>query len=316
MLKRVIVIIVMLASLSACQTTVEVEVEVKPQVMVSLFPQYEIVREIAQDKVDVDLFLPAGVEPHSYEPSASTLVKIVEADLLIYSSDALEPWVKRLVEGNASANLRVLDASMGVTLIEEDHAHEHDHDHDEEEAEEGEVGVDPHYWLDAQNMLIMSEAILEALIEIDPENEVLFRNNADAYKAKLLALDEAWIDLFERAQLNQIIYGGHFAFGYLSHRFGLEILSPYSGYAPDAEPSAQALASLMDVLDKKEIHVIFYEELIDPRVARIIAEQAQVEIEVLHGGHNLSPQEKQAGWTYISIMEDNIAKLKEALRYE
>lgn len=311
MLKRVIVIIVILASLSACQTIVEVEV--KPQVMVSLFPQYEIVREIAQDKVDVDLFLPSGVEPHAYEPSASTLVKIVEADLLIYSSDALEPWVKRLVEGNASSELRVLDASVGVTLIEE--AHDHDHD-DEDEADEDEVSFDPHYWLDAQNMLIMSEAILEALIEIDPENEVLFRDNADAYRAKLMVLDEAWVDLFERAQLNQIIYGGHFAFGYLSHRFGLEILSPYSGYAPDAEPSAQALASLMDVLNKKEISVIFYEELIDPRVARIIAEQAQVEIEVLHGGHNLSPQEKQAGWTYISIMEDNIAKLKEALRYE
>lgn len=307
MLKRVIVILVILGSLTACQTSAEVKV--KPQIMASLFPQYDIVREIAQDKVDVELFLPAGVEPHSYEPSASTLVKIVEADLFIYSSDILEPWVKRLVEGNASADLIVLDASKGVTLIEKDH------DHDEED-EKDEDGFDPHYWLDAQNMMIMSASILNALIEIDPENEVFYRNNALVYRTKLMALDEAWIDLFARAQLNQIIYGGHFAFGYLSHRFGLEILSPYSGYAPDAEPSAQALASLMDVLDKKEINVIFTEELIDPRVARIIAEQAQVKIEVLHGAHNLSPSEMKAAWTFISIMEDNIAKLKEALHYE
>ena len=308
MFKRLTVLILVLALLSACQTTVQVED--KPQIMVSLFPQYDIIRQIAQDKVDVELFLPAGSEPHSYEPSASTLMKIVEADLFVYSSDELEPWVKRLVEGNASENLIVLDASNGITLLEADHGHEGE-DEDEEE-----LAFDPHYWLDPQNMIIMSESIRDALIEIDPENEAFYIENANSYIASLKELDSNWQDLFDRAQLNQIIYGGHFAFGYLSHRFGLEILSPYSGYAPDAEPSAQALAGLMDVLAEKEINVIFYEELIDPRVARIIAEQAKVKIEVLHGAHNLNAEEMQAGWTYVSIMEDNIKKLKEALRYE
>ena len=308
MFKRLTVLILVLALLSACQTTVQVED--KPQIMVSLFPQYDIIRQIAQDKVDVELFLPAGSEPHSYEPSASTLMKIVEADLFVYSSDELEPWVKRLVEGNASENLIVLDASNGITLLEADHGHEGE-DEDEEE-----LAFDPHYWLDPQNMIIMSESIRDALIEIDPENEAFYIENANSYIASLKELDSNWQDLFDRAQLNQIIYGGHFAFGYLSHRFGLEILSPYSGYAPDAEPSAQALAGLMDVLAEKEINVIFYEELIDPRVARIIAEQAKVKIEVLHGAHNLNAEEMQAGWTFVSIMEDNIEKLKEALRYE
>ena len=308
MFKRLTVLILVLVLLSACQTTVQVED--KPQIMVSLFPQYDIIRQIAQDKVEVELFLPAGSEPHSYEPSASTLMKIVEADLFVYSSDELEPWVKRLVEGNASENLIVLDASNGITLLEADHGHEGE-DEDEEE-----LAFDPHYWLDPQNMIIMSESIRDALIEIDPENEAFYIENANSYIASLKELDSNWQDLFDRAQLNQIIYGGHFAFGYLSHRFGLEILSPYSGYAPDAEPSAQALAGLMDVLAEKEINVIFYEELIDPRVARIIAEQAKVKIEVLHGAHNLNAEEMQAGWTYVSIMEDNIEKLKEALRYE
>ena len=308
MFKRLTVLFVVLALLSACQTTVQVED--KPQIMVSLFPQYDIIRQIAQDKVDVELFLPAGSEPHSYEPSASTLMKIVEADLFVYSSDELEPWVKRLVEGNASKDLIVLDASNGITLLEADHGHEGE-DEDEEE-----LAFDPHYWLDPQNMIIMSESIRDALIEIDPENEAFYIENANSYIASLKELDSNWQDLFDRAQLNQIIYGGHFAFGYLSHRFGLEILSPYSGYAPDAEPSAQALAGLMDVLAEKEINVIFYEELIDPRVARIIAEQAKVKIEVLHGAHNLNAEEMQAAWTYVSIMEDNIEKLKEALRYE
>ena len=308
MFKRLTVLILVLVLLSACQTTVQVED--KPQIMVSLFPQYDIIRQIAQDKVDVEMFLPAGSEPHSYEPSASTLMKIVEADLFVYSSDELEPWVKRLVEGNASEDLIVLDASNGITLLEADHGHEGE-DEDEEE-----LAFDPHYWLDPQNMIIMSESIRDALIEIDPENEAFYIENANSYIASLKELDSNWQDLFDRAQLNQIIYGGHFAFGYLSHRFGLEILSPYSGYAPDAEPSAQALAGLMDVLAEKEINVIFYEELIDPRVARIIAEQAKVKIEVLHGAHNLNAEEMQAGWTYVSIMEDNIEKLKEALRYE
>lgn len=302
MFKRLTTLFLMLVLLTACQSTVQVED--KPQIMVSLFPQYDIIRQIAQDKVDVELFLPVGSEPHNYEPSASTLMKIMEADLFVYSSDGLEPWVKRLVEGNAPDDLIILDASNGITLLKEDHGAE-----EEEE-------LDPHYWLDPLNMIIMSESILNALIEIDPDNEGFYRDNANKYIVSLNELDAKWMDLFERAELNQIIYGGHFAFGYLSKRFGLDILSPYSGYAPDAEPSAQALAGLMDVLAEKEIHVIFYEELIDPRVARIIAEQAKVKIEVLHGAHNLNSEEMQAGWTYISIMEDNIAKLKEALNYE
>lgn len=308
MLKRLIVILLVLGLLTACQT--EVQIENKPRIMVSLFPQYDIIRQIAQDKVDVDFFLPAGVEPHNYEPSASTLMEIVEADLFVYSSDGLEPWVKRLVQGNASDQLIVLDTSQGITLIEKSHEDEDKH----EEVEE--LEFDPHFWLDPLNMIIMSETILNALIEIDPENEAFYTKNAEAYRLSLIELDASWKDLFDRARLNQIIYGGHFAFGYLSHRFGLEIISPYSGYAPDAEPSAQALANLMDVLAEKEINVIFYEELIDPRVARIIAEQANVKIDVLHGAHNLSMEEMQAGWTYISIMEDNIAKLKLALHYE
>ncbi|HCT62774.1 MAG TPA: ABC transporter substrate-binding protein [Erysipelotrichaceae bacterium] len=306
MFKRLTILFLVLGLLTACQSAVQVED--KPQIMVSLFPQYDIIRQIAQDKVDVELFLPVGSEPHNYEPSASTLMKIMEADLFIYSSDELEPWVNQLVEGNASDDLIVLDASNGITLLEADHGHE--------EEEEEEVELDPHYWLDPLNMIIMSESILNALIEIDPENEGFYRDNAKSYISSLNELDAKWLDLFEHARLNQIIYGGHFAFGYLSNRFGLDILSPYSGYAPDAEPSAQALAGLMDVLAEKEINVIFYEELIDPRVARIIAEQAKVKIEVLHGAHNLNSEEMQAGWTYISIMEDNIAKLKEALRYE
>lgn len=305
MFKRLTVILLVIGLLTACQTSVQGEA--KPQIMVSLFPQYDIIRQIAQDKVDVELFLPAGSEPHNYEPSASTLMKIMEADLFVYSSDGLEPWVSRLVKGNASDDLIVLDASKGIVLIEAVHA---------EEEEEEEEEFDPHYWLDPQNMILMSESILNALIEIDPENEGFFRANAEKYIRSLNELDVKWMDLFDRARLNQIIYGGHFAFGYLSNRFGLEILSPYRGYAPDAEPSAQALAGLMDVLAEKEINVIFTEELIEPRVARIIAEQAAVEIEVLHGAHNLSSEDMQAGWTYISIMEDNIAKLKEALRYE
>ena len=108
MFKKISVLLMVVSLLTACQAVPEVVV--KPQIMVSLFPQYDIIRQIAQDKVDVALFLPAGVEPHNYEPSATTLLEIMEADLFVYSSDALEPWVKRLVEGNAAEGLMILDA--------------------------------------------------------------------------------------------------------------------------------------------------------------------------------------------------------------
>lgn len=305
-MKYIKILLISLLMLSGC-TTVNVESD-KPNVIVTLFPQYDMVRSIAQDKVNLEFLLPAGVEPHAYEPTPSTLIKINESDLFIYTSDDMETWISNLFNELDQDGPIIVNTSVGVELI----SHEEDgHEHEDEESE-----LDPHYWLDPLNAKIMVVNVTNGLIEMDPENKDFYQANSDKYLQELDTLDQEFIDLFSKVKLNKIIYGGHFAFGYLAHRFNVEILSPYTGYSPDAEPSVSSLAELIDVMEMNQIKVIFYEELVDPKIARTISEQTGAEIEVLHGAHNLSVEEMKQGLTYFDVMRSNIEKLKVALNYE
>lgn len=285
--------------LSGCQ--IETNKNGKPTVIVTLFPHYDMVRAIAQDNVNLSFILPPGVEPHAFEPSPRTIVNINESDLLIYTSDRMETWMSGVFKQLDQNGPVIVDSSKDINFIK-----------DEDEEEE----YDPHYWLDPLNAKIMVENITRGLSEIDPSNADLYRTNANDYLRKLDELDANFVDLFQRVKINKIIYGGHFAFGYLATRFNIELLSPYAGYSPDAEPSVSSLTELIDTMKKNKINVIFYEELIDPKIARIISEQTGASIEVLHGAHNVSKEEMEKGISYFDIMNSNIAKLKVALNYE
>lgn len=307
MKKTIITILLTLILLSGC-SNIEAESD-KPNVIVTLFPQYDMVRAIAKDKVNLEILLPAGVEPHSYEPTPNTIIRINESDLFVYTSDIMETWISNLFTELNDQGPIVVNSSNGVELIthlEEEHSDEEDHDEE----------YDPHFWLDPLNAKIMAENITVGLIEMDPENADFYQANANIYLSELDKLDQEFIDLFNRVKLNKIIYGGHFAFGYLSNRFNIEILSPYTGYSPDAEPSISSLAELINVMQENQIKVIFYEELVDPKIARTISEQTGANIEVLHGAHNLSQEEMAQGLTYFDVMRSNIEKLKVALNYE
>lgn len=305
MKKYIKTLLISLLMLGGCTT--EIVESDKPNVIVTLFPQYDMVRTIAQDKVNLEFLLPAGVEPHAYEPTPSTLIKINESDLFIYTSNDMETWISNLFNELDESGPIVVNTSTGVELI----SHDGEDEHGGEESE-----LDPHYWLDPLNAKIMVENVTNGLIEMDPENKDFYQTNAKNYLLELDTLDKEFIDLFDRVKLNKIIYGGHFAFGYLAHRFNIEILSPYTGYSPDAEPSVSSLSELIDVMNANQIKIIFYEELIDPKIARTISEQTGAEIEVLHGAHNLSAEEMEQGLTYFDVMRSNIAKLKVALNYE
>lgn len=297
----------------------------KITVITSLFPQYDFVRQIGQDKVNVVLLLPAGVEPHSFEPTPQTIVTIGDADIFIYTNALMEPWIEKVIENVKSDELVIVESSLGIEFIDHDHdEHDEDEDHDDEDEDhddededhdEDEHGeLDPHVWLDPVNAKIMAKNILDSLISVDPDNAGFYQTNADALFLQLDELKSEYDALFADPTHKTIIYGGHFAFGYLADRYGLEILSPYTGFSPNAEPTPQAIIELIDRMTESNIKTIYYQELIDPKTARVIAEQTGAKMVLLHGAHNVTTEELQAGATYISLMRDNAAKLMEGFK--
>lgn len=287
----------------------------KLEVVTTLFPMYDFARQIGQDKINVSLLLPPGVESHTFEPKPQDVVRINKSDVFIYTGKYMEPWAEDMLKGISNKNLLVVDASFGIELMADTDHDEDAKQHEGEHHEKGENhgGKDPHVWVDLANDQIMVDSIVKALSRKDPANGAFYLNNAKKYKIKLADLDLRFKETLSTAKHKRIIYGGHFAFGYFAKRYALEYDSPYEGFSPNAEPSPKAIAGLINKLKQSGIKFIYYEELLDPQVARTISQETGAKLELLHGAHNVSKDELNRGVTFLDIMEDNLKKLKVGL---
>ncbi len=276
----------------------------KLEVITTLFPTYDFTRHIAKERVNVTLLLPPGVEAHTFEPRPADIVKLNHADIFVYTGKYMEPWVEKMLKG-VNDKLLVVDASQGVELLDDHDGEEHHkHDHD---------GKDPHIWLDLANAQQMVTTITHALAQKDPANAKFYEANAVEYKQQFTDLDQRFKTMLATVKHKSLIYGGHFAFGYFAKRYGLTHDSPYQGFSPNAEPRPKSLAKLINKLKQSGMNYIYHEELIDPKVARTIAQETGAKLELLHGAHNISQDELQRGVTFLELMETNFNKLKVGL---
>jgi len=156
----------------------------------------------------------------------------------------------------------------------------------------------------------MVAAIVAGFIAGDPEHQAEYARRGEEYRQQLLALDQRYAAGLASCTHQTIIYGGHFAFGYLAERFGLDHVSPYRGFAPDSEPSPGEMIELARLMKDGNYRYIFYEEGIEPKVAKVIAAETGAAILLLHGAHNLGRDELAAGESYMSLMEANLERLR------
>ncbi|KKR48982.1 MAG: Periplasmic solute binding protein [Candidatus Magasanikbacteria bacterium GW2011_GWC2_40_17] len=274
----------------------------KIKIITTLFPLYDFAKNIGQDKTEVTLLLPPGVEPHSFEPTPSDIANINTADIFVFTGKFMEPWVAEIIKGSTNKNLLVVDDSNGVRLID---AVFHDSD-------EPAGASDPHIWLDFDNDRIMAKNILEALQTKDPSNETFYQNNFASFSSQLNNLDEKYQSYLSTCQNKTLVYGGHYALGYLAKRYGLNYLAA-QGLAPDAEPTAQDLIKLIEQIKKNKIKYIFYEELTSPKISETLAQETRTKMLLLNAGHNLSKNDFLKGETFLSLMEKNLKNLKTGL---
>ncbi len=289
-------------------------------VVTTLFPLYDFARAVAAGTgVEVSLLLPPGVESHSYEPSPADIISIQNADVFAYTGEYMERWAHDILDGldgerreaggfPAIGGLLVADCSRGVAL-DEIGAHEAAHGHESH----SHGNYDPHIWTDPTRAAAMASTLAEALALADPANEGVYRANAEAYREELLALDAAFSALVDGAPCKEICFGGRFALHYFAKRYGISCIAAYDSCSSETEPSAQAVPAITDAIAEKGLPVIYYEELVDPKVSRAIADETGCEMLLLHSCHNISKEELDAGATYLSLMEQNLRNLRVGL---
>jgi len=202
--------------------------------------------------------------------------------------------------------------------VHDEHAKEDEHDeHDEHAKEDGHDGhdhdyeFDPHIWLDPLLVKQQVNVIRDGLIQADPQNKEHYEENARIYNNKMDALDMKIESSLSSCQKDTIV-PFHNAFTYLGERYDIHVMA-LSGMTPDSEASAAEIAEFVDFVKDNDIKVIFSEELVDPRLAEVIADEANAQVLLFSPLEALSPDEVGTNISYIDKMEQNLDSLVVAL---
>lgn len=295
----------------------------KLQVVTTVYPVYDVVKKVAGDRADVTLLVPPGAEPHDWEPTASDLKKIGQAKVFFYNGAGLEP-TDQILKKEITRDATVVELSQGLDLLklqdDDDHDHDHDHDadhhdadhHDEDYHAEGHHhhhhgGVDPHVWLDPQNVMKEAAVVADALAKADPAHADAYRANAKKYQDELAALDKD-MDAALSSLANKNLVVSHEAFGYLAARYGLTQIG-IMGVDADAEPTPDRMAQLVEFIREHDVRTIYSEELVNPRLADAIAAETGAVVRVLNPIEGLTAAQEKAGYDYIKLQRENLATL-------
>lgn len=310
MKKKILILIMTIAVLvlSGCQSSStdwdETE-ENKLNIMTSFYPVYVFTQEVAGDLANIDMMV-KGADAHSFEPSARNLAAIEESDAFIYANPEMETWVPSLVESLSSSTI-IIETDKNTEFLQNEDA-------DHEESNDGNHNhvIDPHTWLDPVLAQEQVEEIKKALIELDPENETIYTENAESFIAELEELNQDYEIAFESAD-HRMFISQHAAFGYLAHRYNL-VQESLAGLSSETEASPQRMAEMTELIKEGNIPVIYYNSNSSSDLAQTVADEANIEIEVLHSLESVPNEELHSGQGYLSLMRENLENLKKTIR--
>ena len=283
-------------------------------VVTSIFPAFDFVRQIAGDRVNLTMLIPPGAESHSFEPTPRDMITIMNSDVFIYVGDS-EQWVERILRSMNTNEMRVFALTNHVELLLNEEEHDHDCDDDPDCIDDHLICslFDEHVWTSPRNAILIVRAITELLSAADPANAYLFRQNAALFINELEQLDAAFVELTSGAARHTVVFGDRFPLRYFAEAYGLTWHAAFDGCSTLTDPSPARIASLINIVRNEQIPVVFHIELSNERIADVIIEATGARKLQFHSAHNVTRQEFNDGLTYIAIMRRNLDNLRIAL---
>jgi zinc transport system substrate-binding protein len=280
------------------------EEQEKITVVASFYPLYEFASRVVGDRAEVSSLVPAGVEPHDWEPTAEDVSRGRAADVLVINGAGFERWADDM-QAKVVAN-----TSEGIEFNYREENEAGDDEQGHEDAGGG--GVNPHIWLDPMLAKHQIDKIRDVMASSDSANTDYYNQNADRFTAELDSLD-AFIRS-ELADCNKSDFiAFHDAFTHFSERYGLRQHSIH-GVSPEGEILPQTIQQIIELANGFGINIIYSEDLIDSRLADTIANEIpNGKVLVLSPIEGIGNEEQAAGIRYIDKMKQNIANLKEGL---
>lgn len=291
----------------------------KIQVITTVFPLYDFIKNVGGDKVEVSMLIPSGVDVHDYDPSPQDIISIEESDLFIYMGEDIEFWANTLTSGidnqdkivSVTDNIELIEREKfeekyGLEEDEEEEEHEHEHNHSEK--------YDTHIWLDPTKSVEIVRNVEETLCKIDPDNSSYYRDNSEKYIKELELLDNDINKVVSESKKSKIAFGGPFAYAYFIERYNLDFISAYDSCGENGEPSVFKVKEVIEYMKENDIKVIFNKELSAGNIAKTIAMETDSEILEFNSVHTVTDEELKDEVSYISIMRKNLENLKRALK--
>ncbi|HWR61089.1 MAG TPA: zinc ABC transporter substrate-binding protein [Clostridia bacterium] len=303
-------IIVMLAmAMSGCTGPGKKPDDGRFGIYASFYPMYFIAGEIAGEKAAVKVMVPAGAEPHDWEPTPKFAAELKAADIIVYNGTGMETWMEKILPVIEGGDTRLVDASRGIELLESE---EHEEAEGQDEPEEHEHGLyDPHVWVSPMRLLQQAGNVYEAIVEADPQNEEYYEANMKELTTRLEKLDRDIRETSKSFRSNVIVVS-HEAFGYFAEDYGLRQVA-IRGINPQDEPSLSKMAELAEICRENNVRYVFFEKLTGPELSEALAGEVGAGTLVLNDAAGISEEDIKAGKDYITVMYENLDNLKKAL---
>ncbi len=308
-MKRIIAIILaflLLPILPSCQAPKKSE---KPQILCTLFPQYDWVKNILgkrAEEMELTLLAP-GTDLHSYEASAADIAAISQSDLFIYIGSESEGWIEDALKITQNSHRKAIALSGLFSLQTLPHQHtEEDHHH----------AYDEHVWLSVRNAQKAVDHLLKEIITLDPAHEAEYTANAKAYQEKLQQMDQAYEATIGQTKNPTIVIADRYPFRYLAEDYGLTCHAAFDGCSAETEAGAATILTLAEQIDRNELHAVIIIDNSKPDLAQTVIESTREknqQILRLNSMQTVTARQIQEGITYLEIMNENLHALKMAL---
>jgi len=272
----------------------------------------DVVSQVGGDNISLEVLLPSGSDPHSFEPTPQDIAKVAGADLIFANGAGLETFLEGLIE-SAGAQDKVVYVSSGIDFLGAG-AEEHEEDPEGDEHQHAPNNVDPHTWTDPNNILVWIQNIEENLSKADPGNSAVYAANAAAFETEIEELDH-WVreQTVQIAPENRVLVSDHSLFNYFAHEYGFEQVGALiPGYSTLAEPSAQELAEIEDAISRLNVKAVFVGNTVNPSLAERAAADTGVALVYLYTG-SLSEPGGEAE-TYLEYIRYNVSAIVDALK--
>lgn len=277
----------------------------KLKIISTVFPPYDLARQIAGDNAEISILLPPGSEIHNYEPSAKDMIAIRNCDIFLYIGGENEQWAEKLINSNDTENVTAVKLIDYVpALLEDEDEHEHDHEHEHEHE------TDEHIWTSPKNAQLMLSAVYDAICKVDPSDKQTYTKNKDAYAKQLSDLDNAYRSAVDNAKNKTIVLADKFPFRYLAHEYGLEFSAAFAACSDESEPGVSTMIKLTKTIKENNIPAVYYLEFSSTKIADTLCDETGATKLMLHSCHNVSKQDIENNVSYVDLMKQNLENLK------